>query len=170
MQFHCAKCGTPHDAGELEPTFDAPLAYYQVPEAERAQRTFLTPDKCGVRDTTDTRRQYFLRVVMPIPVRGEAQPCYWGVWVEVVPEVLKRIDELWEDPAQSNEPPLPARLANGIAEYPGSLGLQGHLRLVDPYTRPTFYLAPNSGHDLLRVQTEGVWPETVIEWIVARHG
>ena len=170
MQFHCAKCGTPHDAGDLEPTFDAPLAYYQVPEAERAQRTFLTSDKCGVRDTADSRRQYFLRVVMPLPVRGEPRPCYWGVWVEVAPEVLKRIDELWDDPAQSQAPPLPARLANGLAEYPGSLGLEGSLQLVDPSTRPAFYVAPTTGHVLHRVQTEGVWPETVIEWIVARHG
>jgi hypothetical protein len=170
MQFHCAKCGTPHDAGELEPTFDAPLAYYQVPEAERAQRAFLTSDKCGVRDAADTRRQYFLRVVMPVPVRGEARPCYWGVWVEITPDVLKRIDELWDDSAQGSEPPLPARLANGIAEYPGSLGLEGSLQLVDPNTRPTFHLGPNGGHELHRIQTEGVWPETVIEWIVARHG
>ena len=170
MQFYCAKCGTPHDASELEPTFDAPLAYYQVPEAERAHRTFLTSDKCGVRDAADTSRQYFLRVVMPVPIRGDGRPCSWGVWVEVAPEVLKRSDQLWDDPAQGNEPRLPARLANGISEYPGSLGLKGSLQLVDPSTRPVFYLDPNNGHQLHRVQAEGVWPETVIEWIVARHG
>ena len=170
MQFHCSICGTPHDAGELEATFDAPLAYYQVPEAERAQRTFLTSDKCGVRDAADTSAQYFIRAVMPVPVRGEPRPCYWGVWVEVAPDVLQRIHDLWDDPAQRDEPPLPARLANGISEYPGSLGLEGALQLVDPKTRPTFYLWPNNAHPLYRIQTEGVWPETVIEWIVARHG
>ena len=107
---------------------------------------------------------------MPVPVRGEPGPCHWGVWVEVAPEVFKRIDELWDDPAQSQESPRPARLANGIAEYPGSLGLEGSLQLVDPRTRPAFDVAPTTGHELHRVQTEGVWPETVIEWIVARHG
>jgi len=169
VQFHCSKCGMPHDAAALEPTFDAPAAYYEVPEAERAQRTFLTTDKCGVRDAADLRRQYFLRVVMPVPVRGQARPCYWGVWVEIAREAMKRIDELWDDPAQGAEPPLPARLANGIAEYPGSLGLPGTLQLIDPETRPSFYVGPESGHDLHRIQVEGVWPETVIEWIVARH-
>ncbi len=170
MRFHCSKCGAPHDAGELEPTFDAPLAYYQVPEGERGQLAFLTADKCGVRDAADTRSQYFLRAVMPVPIRGEPRPCYWGVWVEITPDVMRRIDELWDEPAQGAEPRLPAQLANSIAEYPGSLGLEGSLQLVDPATRPSFYLDPNSGHALHRAQTEGVWPETVIEWIVVRHG
>lgn len=170
MQFHCARCGTPHDAAELEPTFDAPLAYYEVPAEERAHRTFLTSDKCGVRDAADQHRRFFLRVVMPVPVRGEPRPCYWGIWVEVTPETLRRVDELWDDPAQAAEPPLPARLANGIAEYPGSLGLWGGIQLMDPKTRPSFYVDPGSGHELSRLQAEGVWPETVIEWIVARHG
>ena len=168
MHFQCAKCGTSHDAAELEPAFDAPSAYYLVPEGERARRTLLTPDKCAVRDAEDTSRRYFLRAVMPVPVRGEARPCYWGVWVEVTPEVLRRVDELWDDPAQGDEPRLPARLANGIAEYPGSLGLEGCLQLIDPSTRPSFYVGDGE-HELGRVQAEGVWPETVIEWVVARH-
>lgn len=170
MQFHCSRCGAPHDAAELEPTFDAPLAYHQVPEGERAQRTFLTSDKCGVRDAADLHPHYFLRVVMPVPVRGEPRPCYWGVWVEISVEVLKRIDQLWDDPDQGREPRHLARLANAIAEYPGSLGLGGSLQLIDPKTRPSFYVDPDSTHELRRIQAEGVWPETVIEWIVARHG
>lgn len=169
MHYFCSKCGAPHDASQLEPTFDAPHAYYQVPEAERPARTFLTPDKCGVRDAADTSRRYFLRVVMPVPVRGEPGPCCWGVWVEVTADVLKRVEDLWDDPAQAGEPPLPARLANGIAEYPGSLGLEGSIRLADPGTRPSYFVAASTGHELHRLQTDGVWPETVIEWIAARH-
>jgi hypothetical protein len=168
MQFQCAKCGTTHDAANLEPSFSAPDAYYEVPEAERAQRTYLTQDTCGVRDLADVDRRYFLRAVMPVPVRGESRPCHWGVWVEVSLGTKKRVDELWDDPDQSLEPALPAHLGNEIREYPRSLGLEGTLQLSGPKTRPQFVVAPTD-HTLVNAQTTGVWPEIVIEWVMARH-
>jgi hypothetical protein len=168
MRFQCYKCGAEHDAADLDPVFKTPDVYGDVPVEDREDRTYLTGDKCGVRDSADTVRRHFLRAVMPVPIRGERQPCYWGVWVELDEPVLRRVEELWDDQEQQAEPPLAARLANEIPEYPGSLGLPGQLTLTGPKSRPSFHVAPDTGHGLATVQRDGVYAETLIEWIVAR--
>ena len=167
MTLHrCAKCGAEHDLADLEPSFTFPDAYLDVPEPERKFRTFVGPDDCRIRDAADTVRRYFLRGLMPVPVYGDAQPCSWGVWVEVSERAFKRTSELWDDPAQGAEPPFPATLANTIPEYPPTIGLPGLLQLTGPKTRPTFTLTPDVTHPLAAEQRGGVYPERVIEWLV----
>lgn len=171
MRFKCATCGAEHDAADLEPSFDAPLAYYQLPQAERGARALLKQERCWITDTGDRQRRYFLRVVMPIPVHGETRPCYWGAWVEIDRQVSERVDELWDDPDQGKEPLLPATLANELGEFPGSNGLAGFLQLVDERTRPNFLVAPTVNHPLREAQATGVPVEDTIAWIMARaHG
>lgn len=70
----CPQCGTEHDLSELEPSYRWPDAYLAVPTEERAFRAIGGTDDCRVRDAEDMRRQYFLRVLLPVPARGKAQP------------------------------------------------------------------------------------------------
>lgn len=168
MRFQCATCGSQHDASELEPSFQAPSAYWRVPAEERDDRTLLKRERCWIRDAAGTQRRFFLRVVMPIPVRGEERPCYWGVWVEIDRAVGQRIDDLWDDPDQDKEPLLPATLANEAPEFPGSEGLPGFLQLIDERTRPHFMIASTVQHRLQHAQMDGVPVEDTIGWVVAR--
>jgi hypothetical protein len=166
VTFHrCAQCGSEHDLAELEPTFKYPDAYLDVPEAERAHRTLVGPSDCRIRDAEDTERRYFLRTLLPVPVRGEDQPCCWGIWVEVSEADFQRAWDLWDDPAQGSEPAFAARLANSIPLYPPTLGLPGRVQLVDEKTRPTFTLATELTHPLAEEQRSGVYPERVFEWL-----
>ena len=172
MEIHCSKCGELHDLSEMEPTYDYPDAYFALPESERASRTFLSSDldACAVYDPATRTADHYLRVVMPIPVRGEgdSKPCCWGVWVRVSERDFERTIELWTDADQENEPPMPATLANDIIEYRPCLGLSGLMRLSGPRTRPFFHLDGDVAHPLVIEQQSGVYPERVVEWLVRR--
>jgi len=161
----CAKCGALHDLSDLEPSFRAPDAYYDIPPGERDSRTQLGDDYCRLRDAADTERRYFLRALLPIPVRGEPAPCSWGIWVELAPLSFQRAWDLWEAPDQHTEPPMSGTLANHIADYPETLGLPGSLQLTGPSTVPRFTLDPALSHPLAREQRVGVHHERVLEWL-----
>src|SRR6185437_9255798 len=164
----CPRCGAAHDLSEMEPRYRWPDAYLAVPPDERDFRTIGGKDDRRVRDAGDTRRQHFLRVLLPIPVRGEARPCNWGVWVEVVEHAFVRVQDLWDDPEQAREPSFPAVLANELKSYQGTRGLAGMAQLTGPTSVPTFTLLPGIQHPLAREQREGVYPERVLEWL-ANH-
>jgi hypothetical protein len=164
-QVPCAKCGALHDLSDLEPTFHAPDAYYEIPAEERAFRTQLGGDYCRLRDAADTKTREFLRALLPVPVRGEADPCCWGLWIELDAAAFRRAWDLWDDPEQDAEPPMPGTVANHIADYPETLGLPGTLQLTGPRTAPRFTLAPDLVHPLAREQRNGVHHERVLEWL-----
>jgi hypothetical protein len=165
----CPTCGEEHDLSDFEPSYRRPDAYLAVPEDDRAYRTIAGSDDCRVRDADGSNRRYFLRVLLPIQVRGEAESCSWGVWVEVNEAEFDRTRELWEAPAseQAAEPPFPARLANELRGYSPSLGLRGFVQLTGPTTAPRFTLAADVEHRLAEEQRSGVYPERVIEWLAA---
>ena len=163
--MRCATCGSEHDWAELQPSFLHPDAYLEVPEEEREHRTISGSDDCRVRDAADTERRYFLRGLLPIPIRGEPAPCSWGIWVEVTLPTFERVRELWDAPDQAAEPPFQATLANSVRGYPSTLGLAGTLQLTGPTTAPRFAFAPSVDHPLATEQREGVFAERVLEWL-----
>src|SRR3989442_1275477 len=75
MRYRCVTCGQLHDdlpdIGSAEPWH-----YLTVPEQERAQRTRLTADTCIIDD-----EDYFVRGVIEISVRDNAERFGFGVWV-----------------------------------------------------------------------------------------
>lgn len=155
----------------MEPTYDYPDAYLDIPESDRPDRTFLSSDldACAIFDPATRVPDCYLRAVMPIAVRGDAIPCRWGIWVRVSQQDFERTMDLWTDPQQAAEPPMKAALANDIIEYRPCLGLPGSMRLTGPTTRPAFYLDPAFEHKLVAEQRDGVYPERVIEWLVRRR-
>jgi hypothetical protein len=152
----------------MEPTYRRPDAYLAVPSEERPFRTIASKDDCRVRDAGDIHRQYFLRVRLPVPVRGEAVPCAWGVWVEIDETAYERARQLWDDSRQHHEPPFLGVLANELKCYEDTVGLPGLVQLTGPTSVPTFTLAPHVKHRLAEEQRAGVYPERVVEW-VAQH-
>jgi hypothetical protein len=155
----------------MEPSFERPDAYWAIPEAERPQRTLVGKSDCRIRDLADTERRYFLRVMLPVPIRGEERACNWGIWVEVSASDFKTAWGRWEDPAQASEPPFPGVLANSVGGYPSTLGLPGLVQLTGPLTPPEFSFDRDVDHAFVREQREGVFPERRLEWLMQRaHG
>ncbi len=166
--MRCATCGEEHDWSTMEPSFERPDAYWEVPEAERPHRTLAGRSDCRIRDAADTEPRYFLRVMVPVPVRGEARECNWGLWVEVSASAFQTAWDRWDDADQASEPTFPGMLANSIGGYPETLGLPGHVQLTGPATPPAFTFADGVDHPFAREQREGVFPERRLEWLMQR--
>lgn len=167
----CPKCGEEHDPSQIEPSFDRPDAWFQIPKAERADRTWDGGTACMLRETDSAPRRHFLRVVLPVKVRAEPRTYSWGVWVEVSETDFDVAMNRWEDPEQANEPPFRGVLANELPDMPPTLGLEGAVQLVSPHRVPDFVLDPGSDHPLALEQHHGVFPERLVEWSMrAVHG
>jgi hypothetical protein len=165
----CATCGAEHDLSVMEPSFDRPDAYLEVPEGERAERTYAADDYCVVWDADGTPRRHFLRVLVPVPVRGESEGFCWGAWAEVAEPDFARAFDNATHPDQASWPPFAGALANRIpllpADAASTLGLPGSVRLTGPTTLPEFWLDANLAHPFAREQREGVYPERLLEYL-----
>jgi len=75
FEFVCASCGEVHRGVPAFGT-DAPFNYYAVAAEHRAQRCVLGTDDCIIDE-----KYFFVRGCIEVPVRGEAEPFSWGVWV-----------------------------------------------------------------------------------------
>jgi hypothetical protein len=155
----------------MEPSFERPDAYWAVPEAERPHRVLAGKSDCRIRDAADTLRRYFLRVMLPIPIRGEDRPCNWGIWVEVSVADFMTTWDRWDDPDQAGQPPFAGVLANSVGGYPETVGLRGRVQLTGPETPPDFTFDDAVDHEFAQEQRDGVFPERRLEWLMQRaHG
>jgi hypothetical protein len=168
-KVRCTTCGEESDLLAMEPSYSRPDAYFEIPKDQREFLANFSSDDGRIRNAEDTERRHFLRVLLSIPIRGEARDVAWGVWVEVSPADWERAYDLWDDPKQGKEPPFPAKLANTLRCYEGTVGLPGQVQLTSPKAAPVFTLDPDADHPLARDQREGVQIDRVIEWVSAHH-
>jgi hypothetical protein len=163
-RVHCSSCGGEHDLSEIEPSFDRPDAYFDIPLELRAERSWSVDDLCVLWETDSTPRRHFVRALLPFQIRGETARYSWGTWVEVSEREFAFIHDHWSDPAQPASFPIPGRLANAFPGMLTTTGLAGHLRLARPRTVPDFYFDAMTDHSLAAEQRDGVLLERVIEW------
>lgn len=88
--FRCAQCGKLH-RGSPSFGYAKPPSYFDVPEAERGQRIFLTGDVCVIDDRT-----FYIRALLEIPIRRAWEPFAWGVWVTQSQESFRRYLETFD--------------------------------------------------------------------------
>jgi hypothetical protein len=168
-QIHCAGCGKSHDLSDLEPSFSRPTAYFGLPEDERSERTMNTAGLCAIRGEGTDPDRFFVRVLLPVPIRGESRKFCWGIWAEVDEADFIVVDDNFENPAQAELPPFRGRLANEIPFMPEgaatTLGLQGMIQLTSPQEYPEFVLDEFSAHPFVLEQREGVFAERLLEYL-----
>jgi hypothetical protein len=165
MKIPCAHCGELHDIANLEPSFARPDAFLAVPVEERPARTRANENFCEVRDSAEGRQRWFVRVLVPVPVRGVEKPCCWGIWSEVSAADFARISLLWDDPDQCRHPPFAAVLANDLDGYPPTGGLRGTISFRDVKSIPFFEFDPEVRHPFAEETREGVTQDRVLEWL-----
>ena len=163
-RVHCSACGAEHDLSEIEPSFDRPDAYFDVPPELREGRSWNAEELCVLWETDTTPRRHFVRALLPLQIRGESARYSWGTWVEVNERDFAFIHDHWFDPAQAASSPIPGCLANVFPGMATTTGLTGQLRLTRPRKVPEFYLDATTDHSLAVEQREGVLLERVIEW------
>ena len=159
----CAECGIAHPAEEIELTFHLPDAIAAMTAEARAARCRETEDQCAIWGAGGAGHRFFLRALLPLAVESREEPYCLGVWLEVSDAVFYRIDALRDDPGQSDEPPLPATLANNVPFHRQSIGMPGSLQLHGPASRPSFDL-DESSHDLYQEQQCGISPHRAWEY------
>ena len=157
-EIECALCGKAHPRDELELAFRRPDVIAALPESQRFGKRVRESD-----DLCEYAGEHFVRAVLPLPVDGWDEPYSIGIWVRVEPGVFQRILDLWEDPAQSDEPPFDAWLANDIPSFPETMGLPVQLQLTGPTSRP-YVLVPPSAHPLHREQCSGITAHRASEY------
>ena len=90
IRYRCTTCGEEHE-GLPDLSFASPFHYGTVPEAERTKRATLTSDTCVI-DGED----FFVRVCLPIPIRGTQAEFVWGVWVSLSKPNFHRYVEIFK--------------------------------------------------------------------------
>jgi hypothetical protein len=165
----CASCNRDHDLSDVEPSFDRPDAYFEVPESERASRTVNTAGLCAILGRGADANRYFVRVVLPVRVRGEARRFCWGTWAEVAEAEFIYMGDHWEHPDQAKHPPFAGRLANEIPFMPSGVppvrGLEGTVRPVGPGEYPELILNPDLDHPFALEQRDGIHVERLLEYL-----
>ena len=148
--MRCAVCGQDHPDDDIELTYVHPDAIVGLSAAQRVARVQESPDFVVLDDS-----RFFVRAVLPIPVRGRRRGYNIGVWAELDGAAFQRVVQRWQDTDRSTEPAMPAKLANAIRSQPRTLGLDVALRLTGPTSRPSVHVVSEL-HPLHAEQTAGV--------------
>ena len=150
-KFVCGTCGKEHGSLPMDLAYRKPLDYFKIPKAERGERIWINDDLCVIDE-----ERFFIRGVLPVPVRGGdvEDEFRWGVWVEVEEASFRRYLELWEV-ADPDEPPFPCRLSAMLPGYPDTDTLEANAQLRGPNDRPVIYLRVED-HPLVREQKSGI--------------
>lgn len=165
MLVECSYCRKQHELEALEPFFRRPDAFLELVQRDGIE-VCEAKDACAVRAADDSWTRYFVRVLVPFTVEGLAEPISFGAWVEVSEEQSERVNELWDDPAQGDEPPFTARFANAVVNYFDTLGITGLVSLTDPVHIPTFHMLTPADHPFVSEQRNGVPVTSAAEWMI----
>lgn len=159
--WRCGVCGEEHEGLPLDWAFDKP-SYWKGP---RVPGDELTDDVCVWTDDAG-ERCFFVRGVLPIPVRDTGDVFSYGVWSSLSRRSYERTVERWDDESRENEPPYFGYLSNNLPGYPDTLGL--HLGVITRSVtlRPSFVLLAGD-HPLATEQWQGIDSARVRE--IAEH-
>ncbi|MBO9543168.1 MAG: DUF2199 domain-containing protein [Caulobacter sp.] len=130
--------------------FELPDEVFALSEEEQAEQVRYNDDLCQWGD------RFFIRCILPVPLKGQDDYFGWGAWAEVEAEVFERYLELYEEDGRE-EPPHPAKLANRLAPYPGTtLGTRVLIQFQTPDERPTLALLETDKSRLAQEQRDGI--------------
>lgn len=116
-RFKCTKCRDWHD-GLPDIGYDMPAYANEIPEAERANRLFLTSDLCVV-----DNEHFFIRCVLAVPIRGTGAEFGWGAWSSLSQKNFLRYQEHYDEDMSGWEPMF-GYLSNRLPHYPDTLSLE----------------------------------------------
>lgn len=130
--------------------FELPDEVFALSDADQADQVRYNDDLCQWGD------RFFIRCILPVPLKEQDDYFGWGAWAEVEAEVFERYLELYEEDGRE-EPPHPARLANRLGPYPGTtLGTRVMIQFQTPDDRPTLTLLDSDKSRLAQEQRDGI--------------
>jgi hypothetical protein len=150
LRWTCSRCGAEHEGIPLDWAYDAP-AYW---EGEKSEVDSLTEDLCTLRDD-EPKVNFFIRGVLEIPIEGASERLGYGVWSTLSEDSFRRVVDLWDDPARTEEPPYFGWLSNSLPGYPETLNLPVDVVVQELEQRPLLVLH-DGDHPLIEEQQRGI--------------
>ena len=149
MPYQCSHCGEVHyDLPHL--SFALPDPIDEIPQEERAERTFITSDLCVLDD-----EHFFIRGVIEIPIQGQDAPFGFGVWVSQREDHFMEYQEGFSD-TEHNFGPWFGWLSNDITLFGATtLLLKTMAHFQGHGLRPRIVLELTE-HPLAIMQREGI--------------
>ena len=154
VKFLCTSCGNEH-VGIPGWSYPFPMPYFDVPEAEREVRCYLSSDLCVVDDS-----RFFIRGCLEVPLNGYTDCLVIGAWSEVVEEDFFEYQDLLGVEKRAEYGPYKGTLSAAIPTYADTEGLPVSLVVVDNGIRPAVRLE-SADHPLALAQREGLSLERV---------
>lgn len=148
--YKCSCCGEFHEGLPLDYGAHFPDYYLGVPEEEREERVYITPDVCVV-----DNEFFFVRGVIEIPILGAEDYFGWGVWCSLSEKNYTRMIEIWENDDLESEPPYFGWLNTNLFCYPDTTNLKTNVYLRSNNQRPFIELEPTE-HPLAIEQRNGI--------------
>ena len=91
FEFPCSECGGIH-RGSPSFGYPKPVAYFSVPEHQRAERVVIDEDTCVIDGSA-----FYIRGLLEIPIEDVDEPFSWGLWVSQSRESFERYIETYDD-------------------------------------------------------------------------
>jgi hypothetical protein len=161
ITFKCSTCEKVHE-GLPAIAFDAPWAYYTLPQAERSTRAVLTSDMCVI-----DNEEFFVRAVLEVPIVGHSETLEWGVWGSLSNKNFERYEASFFDNDQSK---LGAMFSWFSSKLPGydlpPEGLRCQLIPRDDRQRPSIEFHPDDTHALVLDKKNGISLERAIAFVI----
>jgi hypothetical protein len=155
VEFTCRACGETH-RGLPAWHFAAPAQALRIPRGERASRVELTEDDCVI-----DGREFYVKGLLEIPVRGVEQPFTWGVWLSLSEASYLRFAELFADVTRTAGESFFGWLCNSVPGYPETHLLKTRVHMREYPMRPWVELEPTD-HPLAGDQREGLTRDRAI--------
>lgn len=133
MAWTCATFGQDHSGIPLSFAADYPDNFHNMTAEERELRAIIGTDQCII-----DGKEFYIRGLLEIPIRGADEPFLWGLWASVWEQDFDLIGETWETAGRENTVgPFKGRLANRLAEYsPSTADLKLSIRIMPAGERP----------------------------------
>jgi hypothetical protein len=150
LRWTCSRCGREHEGVPLDWAIDRPT-YWEGP---RSDEDWLSEDLCVWTDDAG-QRSYFIRGLLHVPVRELERSLAYGVWSSLSERSFRRVYDLWDDPARTEEEPYFGWLSNSLVGYPETLNLPLDVVVEELDKRPSFVLH-DGDHPLIAEQQSGI--------------
>lgn len=149
FSFKCATCEEVH-SGIPSLGSHAPIYYFSVPEAERAERIFLTEDTCVLDGS-----HFFVRGCLDFAVIGYEETFSFGAWMSLSEANFERFEALFHIDDRAENKPMGGWLSSRLYPFEGTEKLVARIHFRNHGIRPLIVLEPSS-HPLAKCQREGM--------------
>jgi len=130
FSFQCFKCNEIHE-GVPSFNFEAPALYYDIPETERENRTFLTSDACVIDD-----EYFFAKGFLLLPVAGLEETLTFTPWVSLSEDNFLKFQESLDIAHALQYEPMLGWFCNNIDGFGDCEGLKTNLIFQNNNNRP----------------------------------